>query len=111
MLFGLAITEGWITQTKKISMASLWSVLYMGAAASGIGYLLYTLSIGRIGPTRTSSLVYSLVPIFVAILALLFFGEPITAVMIVSVAVILLGLRLMMAPDKISGAGRRNRNL
>jgi drug/metabolite transporter (DMT)-like permease len=98
MLMGLAFTESWVRQLKNISTASAWSIIYMGAGASGIGYLLYTLSIGRIGPTRTSSLVYSLVPIFVAILALLFFGEPITAVMIISVAGILLGLRLMMAP-------------
>jgi drug/metabolite transporter (DMT)-like permease len=97
MLLGLAFTEDWTWQIKSVSAASFWSIIYMGAIASGIGYLLYTLSIGKIGPTRTSSFVYSLVPIFVAILALLFFDEPITAVMIVSMAGILLGLRLLMA--------------
>jgi drug/metabolite transporter (DMT)-like permease len=96
MLIGLAFTENWPGHIKSISTASFWSIMYMGAVASGIGYLLYTVSIGRIGPTRTSSFVYSLVPIFVAILALLFFHEPITAVMMISVAGILLGLHLMM---------------
>jgi len=97
MLLGLAFTEDWIWQIKSVSAASFWSIIYMGAVASGIGYLLYTMSIGKIGPTRTSSFVYSLVPIFVAILALFFFDEPITAVMIVSMAGILIGLRLLMA--------------
>jgi drug/metabolite transporter (DMT)-like permease len=96
MLLALAFTEGWIRQIESISTASLWSIIYMGAAASGIGYLLYTVSIGRIGPTRTSGLVYSLVPVFVAALALLFFGEPVTPVMMISAGAILLGLRLMM---------------
>ena len=98
MLSGLAFTENWTWQINSISTASFWSLIYMGVVASGIGYLLYTLSIGKIGPTRTSSFVYSLVPIFVAVLALLFFDEPITAVMIISAAGILLGLRLMMVP-------------
>ena len=97
MLLGLAFTEDWIWQIKNLSVTSFWSIIYMGAVASGIGYLLYTMSIGKIGPTRTSSFVYSLVPIFVAILALFFFDEPITAVMIVSMAGILIGLRLLMA--------------
>jgi drug/metabolite transporter (DMT)-like permease len=97
MLLALAFTEGWTRQMESISTASLWSIIYMGAAASGIGYLLYTLSIGRIGPTRTASFVYGLVPIFVAALALLFFGEPITPVMIISAGGVLLGLRLMLA--------------
>jgi drug/metabolite transporter (DMT)-like permease len=96
MLIGLAFTESWIWHIKSISMASFWSIIYMGAAASGIGYLLYTLSIGRIGPTRTSSFVYSLVPIFVAVLALLFFDEPITGIMVISAAGVVIGLRLMM---------------
>jgi drug/metabolite transporter (DMT)-like permease len=99
LLFGLAFTENWIQQIRSISTASLWSVIYMGVFASGIGYLLYTLSIARIGPTRTSSFVYSLVPIFVAALALFFFGEPPTLVMFVSTTGILLGLWLMMAPS------------
>jgi drug/metabolite transporter (DMT)-like permease len=102
MLLALALTEDWISQLGNISGTSLWSILYMGAGASGVGYLLYTLSITDIGPTRTSGLVYSLVPIFVAALALAFFGEPITAVMIISAAGILLGLRLMMAPRPAS---------
>ncbi len=97
MLIGLAFTENWMGHVRSVSTASFWSIIYMGALASGVGYLLYTLSIARIGPTKTSSFVYSLVPIFVVVLALLFFHEPITTVMIFSMVGIFIGLHLMMA--------------
>ncbi|MBF2090422.1 MAG: DMT family transporter [Synechococcales cyanobacterium K44_A2020_017] len=82
---------------RAISPASLGSVLYMGIGASGTGYLLYNLSVGAIGPTRTATSVYSIVPIFVALLALLFFQQPITPVMLASMGLIGMGLRLTLA--------------
>ncbi len=68
----------------------------MGICGSGLGYLLYNLSIREIGPTRTSSFVYSVIPIIVAVLALLFFAQTITLVMVASMALILIGLRMML---------------
>ena len=50
----------------------------MGIGASGIGYLLYNMSVREIGPTRNTSFVYSIVALLVAGLALVFFGEAIT---------------------------------
>lgn len=96
LLMPLAATENFSTQINSISITSIWSVIYMGIAASGIGYLLYNYSINEIGPTRTSSVVYSLVPIFVAVLAFIFFEENITLIMIGSIGLVLAGLRLMM---------------
>jgi drug/metabolite transporter (DMT)-like permease len=83
-------------QLMQMSARSLWSLLYMGIAASGIGYLLYNLSIAGIGPTRTAALVYSGVPVFVALLALLLLGETLTPVLLISVVLILLGLNLVV---------------
>ncbi|MFC2132976.1 DMT family transporter [Bacteroidota bacterium] len=97
LLMLLATTENFASQLNSISIVSVWSVVYMGIAASGIGYLLYNYSIKEIGPTRTSSLVYSIVPIFVAVLAFIFFDENITFIMIGSICLVLAGLRLMMA--------------
>lgn len=88
--------ESPLAQLRAVSAASVTSVIYMGAGASGLGYLLYNLSIRAIGPTRTSSFVYSVVAIAVAVLAWAFFDEAITAVMVASAALIVLGLRLMM---------------
>jgi drug/metabolite transporter (DMT)-like permease len=97
MLLFLAPQEAPLGEIQAISRASLLSVLYMGIGGSGLGYLLYNLSIREIGATRTSSFVYSVIPLMVAVLALLFFQQPITPIMIASMALILIGLHMMLA--------------
>ena len=87
---------GWPT----LSWPAVLGVLYMGIGASGIGYLLFTLSTQRIGPTKSTSIVYSGVPVWVALLAWLFFEEPITPWMVVSMAFILVGLRTVLQPQR-----------
>ena len=82
---------------RGMSRQSLLSVLYMGVFASGLGYYTYNLSIDVIGATRTAGVVYSLVPVLVALLAVAFFGEAITPVMLGSAVLVLLGLRLMLS--------------
>ncbi|PSR18820.1 EamA/RhaT family transporter [filamentous cyanobacterium CCP3] len=100
-LLVLAVAERWWQQITTLSLASLLSILYMGVAASGIAYLLFNLSIQRIGPTRTASTVYSLVPIFVAGLAWLFFREPLTGTMVASMGLILLGVNVVLSQPKV----------
>lgn len=92
----LAIPEGAIAQVKTMSLASAISVLYMGIGASGIGYFLYNLSVKDVGPTRTSSFVYSFVPVFVALLAFIFFRESVTPIMLVSMTLIIVGLNFTL---------------
>lgn len=87
--------NGW----PSLSWPSILGVLYMGIGASGIGYLLFTLSTQRIGPTKSTSIVYSGVPVWVALLAWIFFAEPVTPWMLVSMALILLGLRTVLRGD------------
>jgi drug/metabolite transporter (DMT)-like permease len=87
--------NGW----PSLSWPSILGVLYMGIGASGIGYLLFTLSTQRIGPTKSTSIVYSGVPVWVALLAWLFFAQPVTPWMLVSMALILLGLRTVLRGD------------
>ena len=86
-----------VSQLREISAQSVFSILYMGIGGSGAGYLLYNLSIRELGPTRTASLVYSLVAILVAILAFMIFGESITVVMVASTGMVLVALHLMLA--------------
>ena len=81
-----------------LSPAAIVGVFYMGIGASGIGYLLFTLSTQRIGPTKSTSIVYSGVPVWVALLAWLFFGQPVTVWMLVSMSLILAGLRTVLQP-------------
>ena len=97
LLCPLAWGEGASEQFRNISPASTTAVLYMGVFASGLGYLTYNLSIQRLGPTCTSSFVYSTVPVFVVILALIFFAEAVTDVMAASMALILIGLRFALS--------------
>ncbi|MEE9267444.1 MAG: DMT family transporter, partial [Gammaproteobacteria bacterium] len=97
MLLFLAPLEAPLGEIQAISRASLLSVLYMGICGSGLGYLLYNLSIREIGATRTSSFVYSVIPLMVAVLALLIFRQPITPTMIASMVLILVGLHMMLA--------------
>lgn len=99
-LLVLASLESWWQQLATLSLTSLLAIAYMGVAASGIAYLLFNLSIQRIGPTRTASTVYSLVPIFVASLAWLFFREPLTGPMVASMGLILLGINVVLRPPK-----------
>ena len=105
-LFGVLILllitpwEAPLGNIQNISRASLLSVIYMGVCGSGLGYLLYNLSIRQIGPTRTSSFVYSVIPLIVAVLALLFFQQPITPIMIASMILILSGLQMMLAASR-----------
>ena len=96
LLLFLTPLEDPLEQIREISRESLLSVLYMGICGSGLGYLLYNLSIREIGPTRTSSFVYSVIPLIVALLALLFFQQAITPIMVVSMVLILIGLRMML---------------
>lgn len=96
--------ESPLEQILAISWASLLSLLYMGVFASGLGYYTYNLSIDAIGATRTSGVVYSLVPIFVALLAIAFFGEAISFVMVSSAVLVLLGLHLMLSGRDTAGS-------
>ena len=84
----------------SLSIPAILGVIYMGIGASGIGYLLFTLSTQRIGPTKSTSIVYSGVPMWVALLAWLFFRESVTPWMAVSMGLILLGLRTVLQPAK-----------
>jgi len=80
-----------------MSTSSVIAILYMGIAGSGLGYLTFNLSVKSLGATRTSSLVYSIIPIVVAALAYLFFAEPVTLAMLLSTVLILVGLKLVVS--------------
>ena len=83
-----------VERVLALSPRALAAIGYMGVCASGLGYVLYNVSIERIGPTRTASVVYSLLPVLVAALAWAAFDEPVTPLLAASVVVIVLGLNL-----------------
>jgi drug/metabolite transporter (DMT)-like permease len=81
---------------QTMSASSTYAILYMGVAGSGLGYLTFNLSVKSLGATRSSGFVYSVIPIFVAGFAYVFFAEPVTLAMVVSTVLILAGLKLML---------------
>ncbi|MCP4581221.1 MAG: DMT family transporter [candidate division Zixibacteria bacterium] len=92
----LCLIEDPITQIKAVSGLTIISVLYLGIVATAFGHFLYNLCIAEIGPTKTSSFVYSVVPIGVTGLVYLFFKDTITLAMALSVVFIIVGLNFMM---------------
>ena len=96
MLAVPAILEGLFSQLSTISSKAIWGVLYMGTGASGLAFILYNKSIAEIGATKTSGVVYSLVPLVAAVLAWLFFSDPLTPVLLISAALIIVGLMLLL---------------
>ncbi len=100
LLFFLAMVEGGVAQVQSISSKTIVSLVYMGIFSSGLGYLLYNYAVKDLGPTKTASVVYSEVPIFVAILSFLFFKEAITFPMILSMVLVIIGLHAALSKGK-----------
>lgn len=92
----LCLIENPVSQIRAMSGTSLIALLYLGVVATGGGHFLYNLCIGEIGPTKTSSFVYSIVPVFVAGLAFIFFDELLNSVMMLSGILIVIGLNFML---------------
>ncbi len=101
LLFFLVPLENFYSNDIALSTPSILSLIYMGVFASGIGYYLFNLSLDKIGPTRTASSVYSLIPIFVSVLAFLFFDESVTLIMFFCTILIIVGLNLALKEKKI----------
>ena len=102
-------THSSLAEFQDMSVSSAFSIVYMGIFASGLGYLLYNASVSRLGPTVTSGVVYGTVPVLVAILALIFFGQNITAPMLGSAGVVTLGLYFILSPTSPPTDAREQR--
>lgn len=100
MLTPLMFSEAPVSQLSNLSVVVAVSIVYMGTAASGLGYLLYTVSVRNIGPTRTAGIVYSLVPVLVALLSAVIFDEAVTAVTAASMGCVVGGLVMMQRGSK-----------
>lgn len=69
--------------------ASSWAcAIALGVVCTGLAFLMFYRLIARIGPARASTVTY-LVPMFGALFAWLFLGEPVTLAMLVAGALIL----------------------
>jgi len=109
VLFGtlqLLMAAPWIT-SGTVSWPAILGLLYMGIAVSGMGCLLFTLSVRCVGPTKSNSIVYGSLPLCVAWLAWLFFSEPITPWMILSMGLVTVGLCNLLQSESVRPSASR----
>lgn len=71
-----------------IPVSSWACAIALGVVCTGLAFLMFYRLIARIGPARASTVTY-LVPMFGALFAWLFLGEPVTVAMLVAGALIL----------------------
>ena len=70
------------------SLKAWGAAIALGVACTGLAFLMFNRLIGRIGPSRASTVTY-LIPLFGAAFAWLFLGEPVTLQMLIAGALIL----------------------
>ena len=78
------------------------SVLYLGLAATGLGYLFYFKGLHRVGASKGATVFY-IKPVFATLLAVLLLGETVSAAMIAGTVVILSGLFLVTGASESPG--------
>jgi drug/metabolite transporter (DMT)-like permease len=71
-----------------IPLKAWGAAIALGVACTGLAFLMFYRLIGRIGPSRASTVTY-LIPLFGAAFAWLFLGEPVTLQMLIAGALIL----------------------
>jgi drug/metabolite transporter (DMT)-like permease len=93
LLLPFFITEKILTPPVQWDRNLFGSILYVGIGASVISFFCWNSAIARIGPVRTA-LFGNLIPIFSTLEAVWLLGETITAVHLISGALVIIGLVL-----------------
>jgi drug/metabolite transporter (DMT)-like permease len=91
LLFFPVMKNGLLPEMANISVQSWTSLAYLGILGTAVGFSLYYRSITKIGATRTAIFI-NLVPLFALVLAWLFLGESIKAMVLVGGTFILIGV-------------------
>ena len=79
-------------EVQTLSVIGLVEVLYLGLFSTVIGYLFWIQGVSDLGPAK-ASIFYNLVPVFAALISLMF-GQVLTEVQLTGMAIVLLGLTL-----------------
>ncbi len=105
ILFGAgSIFEAPWTLTAYTDINFWWNVLFLGAFTTFIGFLLFFMSIEKLGATRTGGFI-NFVPVFGTTLSVLILAEPIYWTFIVGLILVVLGVSVINYPiDEIDEA-------
>ncbi len=74
ILFPLVANQEFFTAVTRLTTAQCLLIGYIGTIGTALGTYLYSYSIKHSGPARTNLTVFSTMPLFVALLSLIFFG-------------------------------------
>lgn len=88
------LTDGSLeVSADSFTPAVIANLLYLGVGASLACYLMWNVVVARIGAEKASNYVYC-VPVIGVIASILLLGEPMTAYIIIGVALLIIGLRI-----------------
>jgi drug/metabolite transporter (DMT)-like permease len=101
MLFPFFIIEYVLGSQTQWSISLIIAILYLGAGTSVIAFLCWNIALHKLGAGRTV-LFGNLIPIFSAVEAVIFLGEKITRIHIISGILVIAGLVLANAKHKVN---------
>jgi len=93
LLFIPAWQHGLFESLSQASWQSYVAVIYMGAAATALGFIWYYDAVRLIGVTK-AAIIGNLTPVFAVIIAITFLGEQLTIPTIIGGALVLVGIVL-----------------
>lgn len=91
LLFSLTQAEPYVWQeVQMLSLTDLVGVIYIGLFATVLGYLFWIKGISQLGSAK-ASLFFNLVPVFAALISLMF-GQMVTQVQLIGMMIVFIGL-------------------
>lgn len=93
--------------TTYLSTKGALALLYLGIFPSVLGYILFTLAVSHFGAAQASLCIH-LIPLFGAVLAVVFLGESLHLYHAAGMAVILVGIRLALKSREASSSMLKN---
>lgn len=98
ILFGIGafFEEGWLLPV-YVDINFWWNVFFLGAFTTFVGFLLFFMSIEKIGATRTGGFI-NFVPVFGTTLSVLILSETIYWTFIVGLILVVLGVSIINYP-------------
>lgn len=91
-------------EVQTLSVIGVVEVLYLGLFATVIGYLFWIQGVFALGSAK-ASVFFNLVPVFAALISLMF-GQALTEVQLIGMAIVLLGLTLPLWLSLVNKATR-----
>jgi drug/metabolite transporter (DMT)-like permease len=93
LLFPVYLWQHWRGETMVMTGSNLLGLLYIAVFASVVAFLFWNRSVAEIGPTK-AGMYANLLPVFGAVLAVLFLGEPIALYQLLGAVLVFSGIFL-----------------